>query len=109
MKLKLIRSKYQFCLTSVDDGVEYKVTIKDTFLLIRTVKLNPQFPWSTAKESDTASNGSCAVSAFNSEHFGLDFLALYMDGDQVHYKPLKQSFLLRDQKLKTVFQMYYGI
>ncbi|KAJ8032507.1 hypothetical protein HOLleu_26052 [Holothuria leucospilota] len=29
---------------------------------------------------------------FNFEHFGANFLAVYMDGEQIPYKPLKPSF-----------------
>ncbi|KAJ8050168.1 hypothetical protein HOLleu_03264 [Holothuria leucospilota] len=42
--------------------------------------------------TNTAANGSYTENPYNFEHFGLNFLALYMDGDQIPYKPLKPSF-----------------
>ncbi|KAJ8048251.1 hypothetical protein HOLleu_00494 [Holothuria leucospilota] len=44
MKLKLIRSKDQFCLMSADADVEYKVVIQDASLFVRKIKLNPAVP-----------------------------------------------------------------
>ncbi|KAJ8045639.1 hypothetical protein HOLleu_08684 [Holothuria leucospilota] len=41
---------------------------------------------------NTAFNGSFLENPFNFEHFGANFLAVYMDGEQIPYKPLKPSF-----------------
>ncbi|PIK55304.1 hypothetical protein BSL78_07776 [Apostichopus japonicus] len=138
MKLKLIRSKDQFCLMSADNGKQYKVVIKDASLFVRKVKLNPSVALGHARALEkatakypiqrvvtkmfsiptgnmsfiqdhiflgqlpkkvivgcvrnTAFNGSYTLNPFNFEHFGLDFLALYMDGEQVPYKPLKPNY-----------------
>ncbi|KAJ8048851.1 hypothetical protein HOLleu_01326 [Holothuria leucospilota] len=41
---------------------------------------------------NTAFNGSFLENPFSFEHFGANFLAVYMDGEQIPYKPLKPSF-----------------
>ncbi|KAJ8018759.1 hypothetical protein HOLleu_43082 [Holothuria leucospilota] len=41
---------------------------------------------------NTAFNGSYQQNPFNFDHFGTNFLAVYMDGEQIPYKPLKPTF-----------------
>ena len=41
---------------------------------------------------NTAFNGSYVQNPFNFDHFGVNFLALYVDGEQIPCKPLKPNF-----------------
>ncbi|XP_071832414.1 uncharacterized protein F54H12.2-like [Apostichopus japonicus] len=138
MKLKLIRSKDEFCLMSGDADEKYKVIIIDASLFVRKVKLKPAVSLgheralekSTAKYPvrrvvtkmlsvpvgnmsfvqdhiflgqlpkrvivgcvrNTAFNGSYQQNPFNLNHFGANFLAVYLDGEQIPHKPLKPNF-----------------
>ncbi|KAJ8048841.1 hypothetical protein HOLleu_01315 [Holothuria leucospilota] len=112
MKLKLIRSKDQFCLMSADTDVEYKVVIQDASLFVRKIKLNPAVPLAHARAlekatakypirrvrlivscvTNTGFNGSYVENPFNFQHFNANFLAVYLDGEQIPYKPLKPNF-----------------
>ena len=152
LKLKLHRSKNEFCLLSSDAGAAFKVRIVDASLYIRHVKVHPEVALAHAKalERSTAKNpinrvevttlsiprgnlifereslflgnlpkrivvgcidtealnGAYNKNPFNFHHHYLNFLALYVDGEQLPWKPLRPYFL--DNRYIMSYQSLYS-
>ncbi|KAJ8018950.1 hypothetical protein HOLleu_42760 [Holothuria leucospilota] len=113
LKLKLHRSKNEFCLLSSQADADFKVRIVEASIFMRHVKVHPQVALGHAKalERGTAKypirraerlvigcvdseafNGSYNRNPFNFHHHDLNFIALYVDGEQLPWKPLRPNF-----------------
>ncbi|KAJ8030247.1 hypothetical protein HOLleu_26606 [Holothuria leucospilota] len=112
LKLKLHRSKNEFCLLSSQAGADFKVRIVEASIFMRHVKVHPQVALGHAKalERGTAKypnlpkrlvigcvdseafNGSYNRNPFNFHHHNLNFIALHVDGEQLPWKLLRPNF-----------------
>lgn len=154
LKLKLHRSKNEFCLLSSEANAAFKVRIIDASLCVRHVKVHPGvalahakaleqgtakypinrvevttlsvprgniifkrenlFLWNLPKRlvlgcGDTeAFNGTYNKNPFNFHHHHLNFLALYVDGEQLPWKPLRPSFT-DDRYIMSYQTLYSGL
>ena len=153
MKLKLNKSKDEFCLMAGDVNIKYKVVLKNVSLFVRKVKVNPAVSLGHARALEkatakypirrvvtkmmsipignmsfvqdhiflgqlpkkiiigcvrnTAFNGSYTENPYNFDHFGLNFLAVYLDGEQIPYKPLKPNFV-SSQYIRAYHTLFSG-
>ncbi|KAJ8023215.1 hypothetical protein HOLleu_35549 [Holothuria leucospilota] len=128
LKLKLHRSKNEFCLLSSEANAAFKVRIIDASLYVRHVKVHPEVALAHAKalEQGTAKypnlpkrlvlgcvdteafNGAYNKNPFNFHHHHLNFLALYVDGEQLPWKPLRPNFT-DDRYIMSYQTLYSGL
>ena len=138
LRVKLIRSKEEFCLMSTTANAAYKIVLQECALYVRKVRVSPSVMLGHAKalEKGTAKypvrhvvckllsvprgemslqqdhvflgqipqriiigcvdnkafSGSYTHNPFNFQTFGVNYIALLVDGMQVPFKPLTPSF-----------------
>ena len=57
---------------------------------------------------NTAINGDFKKNPYNFKHFNLNFLALYIDGEQLPWKPLKPKFVGPDSNYLMAYQTLFS-
>ncbi|PIK45254.1 hypothetical protein BSL78_17875 [Apostichopus japonicus] len=116
MKMKLHRNKDAFCLLSSEANASFKVRIVDASLYVRHVKVHPEVALAHAKalEQGTAKYpiNRVEVTSLSIPRGNLIFkreslfLALYVDGEQLPWKPLRPSFT--DDRYIMAYQTLYS-
>ena len=150
VKVKLIRSKPEFCLLSSTEDAKYKVVLNHASLFIRKTKVSPgvilghakalekttakyaiervlcktysvsKGSWSFMQDNvflgampkrlvlacltNASMNGQYTSNPFNFEHFDLNYVAVYVDGNPVPAKPLELNF-----KNKNYIRAYHSL
>ncbi|XP_050795693.1 uncharacterized protein F54H12.2-like [Gopherus flavomarginatus] len=105
VKIKLTRSKDAFCLMgSAAEG--FKLRIVSASLFVKKVRVAPgvrlghaeallaanaKYPVDRFVDND-AFSGSYTKNPFHFKHYDINFVALYVDGEQVPTKPLQPDF-----------------
>lgn len=138
LKIKLFRSKPEFCLVSSNDAGEYKVVLEHASLFIRKVKVSSGVSLGHAKAleksnakypidrvvlksytvsagsrsflqdncflgvmpkrliiaclDNAATNGDYSLNPFSIKHYDVNFLSLYLDGQEVPGKGLDLNY-----------------